>query len=81
VENITNDKAFSIYPNPTSTSITIETPYSVSLSIHNLNGRQLLHQEINKSITTIDVSTFSGGVYLVKMTGDKGLQVGKFIKQ
>ena len=70
-----------IYPNPTFTCITIENPTEGSLSILNLNGQQLLQQEITEPATTLDVSTLPGGVYIVKLAGEKGLQLGKFIKK
>jgi photosystem II stability/assembly factor-like uncharacterized protein len=70
-----------ISPNPTSTSITIETPTQGSLSILNPNGRQLLQQEITKPNTTIDVSTLPSGVYVVRLTGERTVQVGKFVKR
>ena len=43
--------------------------------------QQLLQQEITAPATTIDVSRFTSGVYVVKVVGEKGVQVGKFIKQ
>jgi photosystem II stability/assembly factor-like uncharacterized protein len=70
-----------IYPNPTSAIITIETLANGSLSILNISGQQLLQQEITEPITTIDVSTLPSGVYVVKVVGDKGVQVGKIVKQ
>jgi len=69
-----------VYPNPTSTNITIETPIKGSISILSLNGQQLLRQEITEPSTTIDVSGLKSGVFVVKVIGDKGVQVGKFIK-
>jgi photosystem II stability/assembly factor-like uncharacterized protein len=81
-----NDKtliteSLKIYPNPANDNITIETPTLGSISILNINGQQLHQQEITEPNTTIDVSNFPNGVYLVKLIGEKGVQVGKFIKQ
>jgi photosystem II stability/assembly factor-like uncharacterized protein len=69
-----------IYPNPASTTITIETPSKWSLSILNFTGQQLLQQGITESTTTLDVSGLPSGIYVVKLAGEKGMQVGKFIK-
>ncbi|MBE0647023.1 MAG: T9SS type A sorting domain-containing protein [Bacteroidales bacterium] len=69
-----------IYPNPASTTITIETPSKCSLSILNFTGQQLLQQGITESTTTLDVSGLPSGIYVVKLAGEKGMQVGKFIK-
>ncbi|MFH1295791.1 MAG: T9SS type A sorting domain-containing protein [Bacteroidota bacterium] len=72
---------FSLYPNPTSTQTAIETPTKGYLFILNLSGQQLLQQEITEPTTTIDVSTLPSGVYVVKLVGEKGVGIGKFIKQ
>jgi len=70
-----------IYPNPATNNITIDTPFNGSRCIHNTSGQQLLQQEITEQNTTIDVSTLPSGIYVVKVVGDKGVSVGKFIKQ
>ena len=70
-----------VFPNPASNTITIETPNKGSLSIHNISGQQLLQQTITEPTTTIDISILPSGVYLVKVFGENGVQVGKFVKQ
>jgi hypothetical protein len=70
-----------MYPNPTFSAINIETKVKSQLSILNLSGQQLLQQEITVPITTVDISILSSGVYVVKIVGEKEVQVGKFIKQ
>jgi photosystem II stability/assembly factor-like uncharacterized protein len=73
-----------IYPNPSLDNITIETsatPTKGELSILNLNGQELMTRHITQPTTTFDVSNLPSGVYEVKMVGEKGVQLGKFIKQ
>jgi len=36
---------------------------------------------MKKGKTTIDISGLKSGVYVVKVVGEKGVQVGKFIRQ
>jgi hypothetical protein len=74
-------QAFSVYPNPASNTITIETPAKGFLYILNISGQQLLQQEITEPITTIDVSTLQNGIYIVKLVAANGVQVRKFIKK
>jgi photosystem II stability/assembly factor-like uncharacterized protein len=76
-----NARTLTTYPNPVSTEITIETPTNGNLSILNTSGQQLLQREITEPTTTIDVSGWKSGVYFVKVAGENGVQVGKFIKQ
>jgi len=71
----------SIYPVPVSTNITIETPYQGQLTIQNLQGQEVIHHQITKPKTRFDISTLPSGVYLVKVTGERAVKVGKFVKQ
>jgi hypothetical protein len=72
------------YPNPSSDKITVESSELSAggrLSILNLSGQELLHRNITGPTTSIDVSHLSPGIYMVKMIGRKGVQMGKFVKQ
>jgi hypothetical protein len=75
------EDAMRVYPNPASTNIHIETTLKGNLAILNLNGQQLLEQEITEPSTTIDVSKLVNGIYLLMTVGENGVQMGKFIKQ
>ncbi len=81
INEVYNTVSISGYPNPTSNTITIGTPSTGIITIHNPSGQQLLQREITEPTTTIDVSGWKSGVYLVKFVGEKGVSVGKFVKQ
>ena len=68
-----------VYPNPASTHITIETSSQGQVSIINLQGQELMSQQITQPKTEIDISSLPSGVYLVKLVGEKGVQVGKLV--
>jgi hypothetical protein len=70
-----------VYPNPASTGITIETDANCQLSIFNLNGIPLISLSGKEGGTFVDISALPRGVYVVKVVGEKSMQVGKFIKQ
>ena len=74
-------KLLHINPNPASSSITIETPAKGSLSILNLNGQETITRQISLPKTQIDISNLPSGVYFVRVTGEKTVQVGKMIKE
>ena len=80
-ENNPSDKLQKIYPNPTDGMITIDSKEGGNLFIFNSQGYQFLQLKITEPITTIDVSTLPSGIYIAKLVGEKGLKVGKFIKQ
>ena len=84
VENLTTKDGFSLYPNPSLDKITVEIsriPSKGELSILNINSQELIHQAITQQKTVIDVNALSSGIYIVKVTGEKGVQLGKFVKQ
>jgi hypothetical protein len=58
-----NSNITKLYPSPCSDKITIETTGKSHLSISNLRGQELLHQETIEPITTINVNTLPNGVY------------------
>lgn len=79
-------KMIVLYPNPASAQITIEFPQTyttknTSLTIFNINGQALLSRQITESQTVVDVSGLSQGVYFVRVSNDRTVQVGKFVKQ
>jgi hypothetical protein len=81
IRNLYANPIFSIYPNPTSATFSIETTLCGTLIIVNLNGQQLQQQEITVPMTTIDVSKLAKGIYILKLFGVNGVQVVKIIRQ
>ena len=47
----------------------------------NLNGEEVLARSLIKTKTHLDISNLSNGVYFVRLTGGKSVEVGKFVKQ
>jgi len=46
----------------------------------NINGEELITRQITEPKTQLDISTLPSGVYVVKLVGEKGVQVGKVVK-
>ncbi len=72
--------AINIYPNPTTTSLTITSPDKISnITINNLLGQRVYAHEYNPSTSVlVDVSGLVMGVYFVKVNG---MEVRKFVKK
>jgi hypothetical protein len=70
-----------IYPNPALNTITIESNAKGILSFLNLQNQEVLQLEITEPISIIDVSGMKSGVYIFRLTNDRTVQMGKFIKQ
>jgi len=81
IETLDPELTFTIYPNPASTTINVESLLKGSIYILNLSGQQFQQELITVPKTTIDVSSLPGGVYFVKLVGEKDVKMGKFIKQ
>lgn len=71
-----------IYPNPTSTNITIQSSEKISsIRIFSGDGRLLIQQNPSShNMTTLDVSHLSPGIYLVETTSNQGNHLNKIIK-
>lgn len=59
--------SFSIYPNPTSDIVNIENSEPFSLELYNLSGQKLLNTNFSQ-YHSIDISSFSKGIYFLRMT-------------
>jgi hypothetical protein len=76
----------SIYPNPSSTQITIETPDKsapvdcIYLTIYNITGQEIMKRQITEPITVLDIIGLNAGVYLVKTINRDNVMVNKILK-
>jgi hypothetical protein len=74
---------FSVYPNPSSGSITIgltATPSQSRFEILNLHGQVLISRELTESTTVIDISSLSPGVYFFRIMGTVTCGTGIIIR-
>ncbi|MFM9051924.1 MAG: FG-GAP-like repeat-containing protein, partial [Bacteroidota bacterium] len=76
--------SFIVFPNPASASVGIkaneEALYgNCFLSIHDLTGKELLHEQLSDRSIRLDVSDFPTGIYLVRLHGD-GVNVTQKIR-
>jgi photosystem II stability/assembly factor-like uncharacterized protein len=82
-ENVFNN-TWNIFPNPTNSKITIEICKFDKISdliITNINGQELIRQEISSAKTQIDLSHLISGIYFFKLIAEKGVITGKIVKE
>ena len=65
-----------VYPNPTSGS-QIETRLNIEVLVIDMQGKIIIEEE---NINTIDLSTYSKGIYNLKITTDGKSFINKIIK-
>ena len=75
VEDLTSDD-FNIYPNPTSDFITIKTDHKIdSYTIYDVTGKKIMQTAEN----TIDLRSFTNGIYLLTFEFEGKTQTKKII--
>ena len=79
-----NKENFVLYPNPTSSFVTISFPDDINdakVLFYNTLGQVVLEKIISKSVSTLSLETLNSGVYYYKAQSDIVSQSGKIIKQ
>jgi hypothetical protein len=70
-----------LYPNPTSTSLTIEAKDAIeSIAIYNVLGQEVMSKNPMSNSMTMDVSNLQNGLYFVNSTIEGKTSTTKFIK-
>jgi hypothetical protein len=80
---IGNKDAIALYPNPAKDALNIKLPENKNFMVKQVYILNTLGQTVytyNGENSAIDISNFSTGIYIVKMSTDKGDWLGKFIK-
>lgn len=68
---------FSVYPNPANAFITVNSALNIiTLAVMDLSGKTVLGSTQNK----LDISNLNTGIYILKITTDKGIYNHKFVK-
>jgi uncharacterized protein (TIGR02145 family) len=81
--DINNIEKIKLYPNPSNSRITIESAeyQNTYLLVYNLFGEMVMHSVLTKSTNEIDISSLPKGVYILKITGERGTMQQKLIKE
>lgn len=72
-----------VYPNPSKDIVNISNSLNTvvnTIEIADLNGRIVKSQNINANNGQVSISDLSSGVYMMKITSDKGTATKKIIK-
>jgi hypothetical protein len=89
-ELATQHEGITVYPNPASNNITIESPQEevgsdskqeAVIEITNIQGQLIKTLATSGNKTNIDVSVLPSGVYVIEVRTEKGVFVNKFIKE
>jgi len=83
VQQLQEASTLSLYPNPATSQLTVnngDTPIE-TIIIYNVLGKEVLKRtDVNNSAVELDVADLYSGIYFVKVTSAKNVQVKKFVK-
>lgn len=82
--NVENNElfGFSMYPNPATNRLNISAKETIqNADIFNVLGKKVMSVNVNKTNESIDVSSLTSGIYLVKYNVNGTIGTAKFIKQ
>lgn len=75
----TNINTLTLYPNPASGTVTVTYHRPATITITDINGREMLRKTLTTSITTLDVSRLAPGNYFVRIEDEPRSPVRKLI--
>jgi hypothetical protein len=81
IYNLLSGNNISVYPNPATNNLTIEAEQDAVIEITNIQGQLIKTFAATGIKTSIDVSAFPRGVYVVEMITESGVGVKKFVKE
>lgn len=74
------DVNVNVYPNPASTKSIIKSETAISnVSLYSLSGKLVMNKQVESNEYTLDVSSFTKGLYILSVTNKKGTSTTKFV--
>ena len=79
--DVSKQAALVLYPNPATNAVNIALDINLfkSVQVVDLAGNTVLHTNIDKNITSLNVSHLQNGVYFVRAIGKGGIQTQKLV--
>jgi len=84
VQELSIPNEFEISPNPGALNLNIKlsnTLKDATITIYNVLGKKIFSKHVNAISSSIDVSQWSSGVYLVRISSDNTILTKRFVKQ
>jgi PKD repeat protein len=83
IEEMNQDAKISLYPNPSSSVIFVESEVEIKeLSLYDISGKKLITKKVNASNAELSIETYLPGTYLLRIKDKSGkISVKKFEKR
>lgn len=79
--NIRNQFGILIYPNPVSDILTVNAESKARIQVLDITGKVQINLTLENTIAKIDMSSFSKGIYFIKVKTTKDEVIGKVVKK
>jgi Leucine-rich repeat (LRR) protein len=75
------DSSVTVYPNPAVNNVTVNADNKIkSIQLYDAQGRIIMTSLIDDLESKLDISSYSKGIYFIKIITEKGAQVQKLLK-
>lgn len=76
-----NEASYNVYPNPAREYVKVTSNNNIDeLSIFSTDGKMVYSQNVNQTETTIDLTGFNNGVYIIRMISNDEIVVKRIVK-
>jgi len=80
-DNMENELNFKLYPNPSENKVNIVSRELIrELVVFSMDGKMISSQKVNSKTTTLDISSFPKGNYVVKLATKNSIGHSKLVK-
>jgi PKD repeat protein len=82
-EDIDHHQVIAVYPNPSSEAVTLDIhpAKAAQANIFDITGKAVASFEINSEKTSFDISSFTPGLYFIRIANDAQVEVVRFVKK
>jgi hypothetical protein len=81
IEEIGQNAKLNLFPNPFSSSFTLEIKSKLTISITDAFGKLILTEKFDSGVYQLDLSMYANGIYFVNAKSDQSVEVFKLIKE
>lgn len=74
-----NTEEVAVYPNPTTSNVTIQAKGMNHISVLNTLGQMVYDTNVSSDLQVLDMSQYGAGVYMVRVTTDNGVGVQRVV--
>ena len=76
-----SNESVSVYPNPTTSNVNIAAPGLNHITVLNAIGQVIYDSDANGNMTSLDMSEYQAGIYMVRVTTENGESMKLISKQ